>query len=461
VAPLRLRTTPVSLHYLKGTVSMPKSRSLQLRSLRCTALLLAVCATVIATGCSAQKTDHGKVQAQVSAFPAPPVSNISPGVTDREIKIGIVYPDLASVRQFVNIDQGDYEGAYNALIKDINSKGGIDGRMIVPVYGKINLLSPGAAQETCLKLTQDEKVFAVLGSFNGDEPLCYVQANRTATIGGQLTARRYALAKAPWFSFLRGGDEVADGIALFNSNHELTGKKVAVISNVEGRAVMNETVIPALHRIGVTPVQTGVLDAPASDAAAVNQQIGVFVEKFQAAGADTVVVVGSMGAGFPPVLEHTQYRPRLLFTDLGQVSAYTGDKGKHDFSTLTNAEALGLNGPWITGGTRECVATVEAANPSLKGKIVDPSTVPAGSPQPGVSLAAACQNLKLFTAIARKAGKDLNYQTFENAGFSLGSVEIPGFGDAATYTRDTPHGDIPARVFKYNPATHKFPGLAS
>jgi len=434
---------------------------LKLRSLRCTAALFAVCATVIATGCTAEKTDDGKGPGPVSAFPAPLVSNISPGVTDREIKVGIVYPDLESVRQFVNIDQGDYEGAYNALIKDINSKGGIDGRMIVPVFGKINLLSPGAAQETCVKLTRDEKVFAVLGSFNADEPMCYVQANKTATVGGQLTARRYALAKAPWFSYLRGGDEVADGMALFNANHELTGKKVAVISNVNERAVMNETVIPALHRLGVTPVQTGVLDAPASDAAAVNQQIGVFVEKFQAAGVDTVVVVGSMGAGFPPILEHTQYRPRLLFTDLGQASGYLADKGKHDFSTLTNAEALGLNGDWMAGGTRECIATAEAANPSLKGKLVDPSTVPAGSPTPGYAVGVACQNLKLFTAIARKAGKDLNYQTFENAGFSLGSLEIPAIGDAATYTRDTPHGNIPARVFKYNPATNKFDTLVS
>ena len=433
---------------------------LRLRSLRCTAVLFAVCATVIATGCTAEKTDDGKEPVS-AAFPAPPVSNISPGVTDREIKLGIVYPDLESVRQFVNIDQGDYEGAYNALIKDINSKGGINGRMIVPVYGKINLLSPGAAQETCVKLTRDEKVFAVLGSFNADEPMCYVQANKTAVIGGQLTARRYALAKAPWFSYLRGGDELADGMALFNSKNELTGKKVAVISNVAERPVMNETVIPALQKIGITPVQTGVLDAPASDAAAVNQQIGVFVEKFQAAGASTVVVVGSMGAGFPPILEHTQYRPRLLFTDLGQVNGYLADKAKHDFSTLTNAEALGLNGPWTASGTRECIASAEAANPSLKGKLVDPSTLPANAPTPGFAVGVACQNLKLFTAIAKKAGKDLNYQTFENAGFSLGSMEIPTFGDAATYTRDTPHGNIPSRVFKYNPATNKFDTLVS
>jgi hypothetical protein len=433
---------------------------LRLRLLRCTAALFAVCATVIATGCTADKTDDGKEPVS-AAFPAPPVSNISPGVTDREIKVGIVYPDLESVRQFVNIDQGDYEGAYNALIKDINSKGGIDGRMIVPVYGKINLLSPGAAQETCIKLTRDEKVFAVLGSFNADEPMCYVQANKTAVIGGQLTARRYALAKAPWFSYLRGGDELADGMALFNSKNELTGKKVAVISNVAERPVMNETVIPALHRIGITPVQTGVLDAPASDAAAVNQQIGVFVQKFQAAGVDTVVVVGSMGAGFPPILEHTLYRPRLLFTDLGQVNGYLADKAKHDFSTLTNAEALGLNGPWTAGGTRECVASVEATNPSLKGKLVDPSTIPANSPTPGFAVGVACQNLELFTAIVKKAGKDLSYQTFENAGFSLGSIEIPTFGDAATYTRDTPHGNIPSRVFKYNPATEKFDTLVS
>ncbi|MCF2531124.1 ABC transporter substrate-binding protein [Yinghuangia sp. KLBMP8922] len=418
------------------------------------AIVLAAAVTLVATGCTAEKKDGNAGSPGSQA--APPAPKVAPGVTADSIKIGITYPDMASIRQFVNIDYGDFELAYNTLIKKINDAGGINGRKIVPVYGKINLISPAAAQETCVKLTQDEKVFAVLGSFNGDEPLCYVQTNKTAAVGGQLTAKRYAQAQAPWFAFYRGGDELSEGMSLLAANNSLAGKKVAVVSNINEQAVMKDTVIPALQKLGVTPVETGVLDAPPQDPAAVGQQTGVFIQKFQAAGADTVVVVGSMGASFPQVLEQTKYRPRLLFTDVGQANGYTGDKAKHDFSTLNDAAALGFRGGWDASGNQDCVAALEAAAPDLKGKLVDAATLPPGAPNPGASASQACQNLALFKAIADKAGKDLSYETFQNAGFTLGSLPIPTYSDPAVYARETPHGNIPVRLWKYDPATQKF-----
>ncbi|MDI2129384.1 ABC transporter substrate-binding protein [Yinghuangia seranimata] len=431
------------------------------RARRRAVLLLATAAALVVTGCTAEKKDDAKTGSS-GAPAAPPAPKVAPGVTADSIKIGITYPDLDSVKQFVNIDHGPYEAAYNALIKKINDAGGINGRKIVPVFGKINLISPAAAQETCVKLTQDEKVFAVLGNFNGDEPLCYVQTNKTAAIGGQLTAKRYAQAQAPWFSDTRGGDEVGDGMALFNKDNGLAGKKVAVLSNVNEQAVMKDTVIPALQKLGITPVETGVLDAPATDAAAIGQQTGVFIQKFQASGVDTIVVVGSMGASFPQVLEQTKYRPRLLFTDNLQVQAYANDKGKHDFTTLANAAALGLNTLWSEAANQECMNTVEAALPDFKGKLtVDPASLPAGTPTPQIAPNVACRNLALFKAIADKAGKDLSYETFQNAGFTLGAFQDPGNVDKATYAQATPHGAIPARLFTFDTATQKFAVSAS
>ncbi|MGW0665262.1 ABC transporter substrate-binding protein [Streptodolium elevatio] len=431
------------------------------RTRRHAAVVLAAASALVLGACTAENKDDAD-KAGAGSPAAPPAPKIAPGVTADTIKIGVTYPDLESVKAFVSIDHGDYEAAYNALFKKINDAGGINGRKIQPVFGKINLISPAAAQETCVKLTQDEKVFAVLGNFNGDEPLCYVQTNKTAAIGGQLTAKRYAQAQAPWFSDLRGGDEVTDSIALFNAGNSLVGKKVAVLSNVNEQALMKDVVIPGLQKMGVTPVETGVLDAPAQDAAAVGQQTGVFIQKFQSAGAEAVVVVGSMGASFPQVLEQTKYRPRLLFTDFQQIQAYANDKGKHDFTTLTGAGALGLIANWGEATNQECMTTIEAAAPASKGKLtVDPMTLPAGTPTPQTSAGAACRNVALLKAIVEKAGKDLNYETFQNAGFSLGSFQSPGNADKATYAQATPHGAIPARLYVFDPATQKFVVSAS
>jgi hypothetical protein len=229
------------------------------------------------------------------------------------------------------------------------------------------------------------------------------------------------------------------------------------MSNVNEQAVMKDTVIPALQKLGVTPVETGVLDAPATDPAAIGQQTGVFIQKFQSTGADTVVLVGSVGASFPQVLERTKYRPRLLFTDIGPALGYVNDKAKHDLSILANAGALGLRGAWKQPDIQKCATTVEAAIPALKGKLtVDPDTLPAGSPNPQSSLNTACRYLAIFKAIAEKAGKDLNYESFQNAGFSLGSVQVPYFLDKANFSRETPHGALPDRLYTYSSATKKF-----
>src|SRR5271169_6366724 len=60
------------------------------------------------------------------------------GVTPTSIKLGITYLDAAAIRNIVNIDPGNYHVAYTALIDQINAKGGINGRKIVPVFEAID-----------------------------------------------------------------------------------------------------------------------------------------------------------------------------------------------------------------------------------------------------------------------------------------------------------------------------------
>ncbi|WP_436791852.1 ABC transporter substrate-binding protein [Yinghuangia sp. YIM S10712] len=412
-------------------------------------------AAVIATGCAGEKNDDAP--SATGSTVVPPAPDVAPGVTEDSIKVGITYPDLSSVKQFMNIDHGDYEVVYRALIQKINADGGINGRKIEPVFGKINVVSPATAQEACRQLTQDAKVFAAIGSFNADESLCYVQADKTAVVGGPLTAKYYAQAQAPWFSYDRGGDEVADGIELFAQNGAFAGKKVGVVGVVNEQSLVKDVVVPALQRRGVTPVQTAILDASLRDPAAVAQRTDAIIRQLQAAGADTIVVVGGMGQAFPVQLEKTGYRPRLLFTNLSTAEIYTGDNAQHDRGVLTNAAALGPLIRWDEPDIRRCVATVEAAVPTLRDKLyTDARTLPAGSPTPQVAVETACRALTLFTGIATKAGRDLTYASFQKAGFTLGPLRIASYVDPADYSRDTPHGAIPPRTYTYDPEANKF-----
>ena len=56
----------------------------------------------------------------------------------------------------------------------------------MPVFAPINPIGTAPAQEACLKLTEDEKVFAAVGFFYFDAPLCYVSQHDTPILGGTM-----------------------------------------------------------------------------------------------------------------------------------------------------------------------------------------------------------------------------------------------------------------------------------
>ena len=102
------------------------------------------------------------------------------GVTADTINIGLSYPDLAALAKtgLVKIDNGDYEGMGTALVDDINKHGGVGGRQLKLFFGKYSVLDPTAQLAACSKLTQDDKVFMILGGFIGDNNLVRPSSTR-------------------------------------------------------------------------------------------------------------------------------------------------------------------------------------------------------------------------------------------------------------------------------------------
>ncbi|MGA4538956.1 ABC transporter substrate-binding protein [Uniformispora flossi] len=428
-------------------MTKPASRRAR-RPLRAAAALSAV-AVLAAAGCTVESKDSGT--AAPGAGPAQ--STAAPGLTSDTIKLGIAYPDLDAVKAFVNIDNGNYETAFRAVVDNINAGGGIGGRKIEPVFAKVNLLSPAAQQETCVKLTQDAKVFAVLFAMPYDAT-CYVQTNRTAAIGTPLTKEQYAQAQAPAFAYT-SAEAAAEAVRALAAHGDFAGRKVAVAAITTDQAQVDQQVTPALQVAGITPVVTGYIPANATDPAAFAQQTNVLFQKAQASGADTLLIVGGAAHSLPQALEKASWRPRLMFTTVP--SSYLGAKGQHDFSILKDAVAAEPLTTWQDDQElMSCAAALGVADPSLNLKLLDPRTVPAGQPNPGASLQIACQTLTLFKAIAGRAGKDLNYASFQQAGQTLGGLHIPGYLDPANYTPQTPNGAIPVAVVGYDPAGNRF-----
>jgi branched-chain amino acid transport system substrate-binding protein len=376
----------------------------------------------------------------------------SPGVTDDTVKVGITYVDLDAVRQFVDLDQGDYEAAYQAVIDGINADGGINGRKIEPVFAKVSPLGTEPAEAVCTELTEDEDVFAVVGFFQDDAVLCPIGVHETAAIGGVMTKERFDQAAAPWFTTESGEDSDVDAVEAMAEAGQLDGKLGVYAS------ILSESQLPAieakLDELGIEPVDSAVLDAPQDDITAQNQATGVIAERFKSKGIDKILVVGSAAVpianGFAPL----DYRTKLLFTSQVSVEAYTN--GNDPDTSMFEGAVLGAidNQLYAEDAMQDCLALVEDATGE---KIPDPETIDPSDPNPFVSASAACRNISLFAAIAKAAGKDLNYGSFQSAGEGLGKVHLPG---AET---DYDYGPYPARdgdqamyLWDWDPAEGRF-----
>jgi ABC-type branched-subunit amino acid transport system substrate-binding protein len=377
------------------------------------------------------------------------------GVTPSTIKVGVTYADVAAIRNIINVDPGDYQLAYKTLFDQINAKGGIDGRKIVPVFSAVNPLGTAAAATTCTQLTEDDKVFAVLGFFQQPDTACYLQTHNVPIIGASLTAQQAQQAKAPWYNnLISDSDLVPKEMAVFKQEGVFKGKKVAVVGTNIDQPEIN-LVLPVLHREGVDVVQTAVNSVPDTDTAAQVQEYGTIAQRFQSAGADVVVSVGNSGNGFPSALQTTQstYRPRIVATDYTDLDAYVSNKAGYTQSILKDAVTAGGIPPasiwWNDPTMKRCFATIQAAEPSAV--INNPVTATASTPVTWTAPQTACVQVALFADILKAAGKTLTNKTFASGAATLTHLTLPGGGGTFNFSSGHNDGNGPVFVYQWSP----------
>ena len=190
-------------------------------------------------------------------------SGDAPGVTATTVKLGFSYAtDTDAFAGSVGSalpDQGSEEDAINAIVKYVNSNGGLGGRNIVPVIRTTQLTStdPNQLQSVCNQFTQEDRVFAVIGA---NAPLdCYAKAHTIAFEGGILgqgtdTEDFAAYSPFAWrnasATIDQGGATAIDGLA--NAGFFGPGSKVGVVAydNAPGHRTYNNHMAPRVARLG-------------------------------------------------------------------------------------------------------------------------------------------------------------------------------------------------------------------
>lgn len=255
------------------------------------------------------------------------------GVTDETIEIGLLTANTAALNAAAgavsgNADGGlgslDAEAAMNAQIEYLNSRGGIGGRRIVPVYYEVNaqntLSASGRqteAQAACATWTEDHHVFAMVGV---SEELLFDCAARTGTVvvsgfiqNAVMGEDRYAAMSQLWYSPTRFTAEERDrAVAQFLLQKGFFPPDARVGLMVEDRGTSRTSAAralrPTLTAAGVSVVHEihypDPIDSPWSNYVLQLRQAGV-----------THVVWGAATSGVVPGMfmllaaEDQRYRP--------------------------------------------------------------------------------------------------------------------------------------------------------
>jgi ABC-type branched-subunit amino acid transport system substrate-binding protein len=385
--------------------------------------------------------------------------NEGQGVTATSIKLGVAYVDLAAIHQLLGItyDEGSYPHAYQALVDNINAHGGINGRKIQLVTTAVSPIGTASDATACTQLTEDDKVFAAI-LYQQLNPLCYIQTHSTVTINGYLSGTAPA-GSAPDFTVQPSAASVdPQMIEAFVKAGLFKHKTVGVFGDNADSHEVNSVVLPALQRDHVKVAQTAIDSVPANDLAATNSEQAIVAEKMKSAGVNVLVAVGEGASTWLIAGQANQssYSPQILATNQEVVTAAataaTSNDPAHLKGLITATTTLPPSVIWKTAPMQQCIKTIERAYPGER-----ISAPPAKVTFNGAYISAfdACQNITLFEAAAKAAGKTLNNATFAKGGESLRNLYVPQAG-AVSFGPGQESATVPLYLEHWDSATHQF-----
>ena len=211
----------------------------------------------------------------------------------------------------------------------------------------------------------------------------------------------------------------------------------------------------SLKSLGVHVVQSAVDGAPQDDEVATNQQAALIAQRFQQAGVNEVVAVGTGATIWPESLQANEgtYLPAWVATsESGLESAVLGSsiQPKYLENVLTTSPVPSNYTLWHTPAVQACDKVVRKAYPSLK--ITPPTNPLTGSDQTFYAVESACLNMDLFATIAKATGKNLTWAHFAQTGYSLRNAAIPGSGAPVSFGPDRPYALGPVYLVTFDRA---------
>jgi Periplasmic binding protein len=387
---------------------------------------------------STDNSDGADTSETPDVDPGEPLTASFKGVSETTITVGVAMLDFAILEElgFVPAGWGDQQAVWEALIADLNAKGGIRGRQVEAVYEFYSPIDPADATRACTALTEDNDVFAVLGGFVG--PLagtvdpCITGLNETILVGGDQNAEELSQSVAPWYQ--PGASAEASTEILLNLLGEtgrLDGAKVFVLGGQADEAG-HDPAIRALEDRGVEVVGDDIIVAADGDTPAQDSELQIITEQIKNSGATAVFIHGIPSASIRGLGAAGLTTQLDIWSNniagLNNLGATIADKSIAD-------GVLAASGPDDTSifedplYQSQCSEVVAAAVPDAD--IRTPQDYAEEDENWFNPIRRYCRHLDLFVQIADAAGPVLTQESFVAGAETLTDFSMPGTPNAS------------------------------
>lgn len=386
--------------------------------------------------------------------PAPPGARLQAtdvGVTAEQIRVGYLLLDIGSLSQIgvavPGVDAEQQKAAFEAWMAETNEAGGINGRELVGVYEKFDVLSQDDMRRACLAL-RDKEVFAVVaaGGYQGPAVLCVTEEGRTplVTQGGHGTPTEYMRrSEGRLVTMYPHSDRMmANWVVELDRMEMLEGRRIGIVTQDSvnpGDTVIGGGLIPALREAGYDATHVSRLS---SDQSAAASQIPVEVQQMRTKRVDLVLLTASTLAStqFVQTADAQGFLPKYSLTDWASMNNDTSNQNmpnSFDGAVLittyrTGEEKVGVG---ENEDERKCREVYERRT----GRTLPPK----GDNEHGITVS-NCTTLDAFLAGAARAGPELTRESFSQGVQAIGTFPMsiwgggsfgPGKLDAADLVR--------------------------
>lgn len=366
-----------------------------------------------------------------------PLTASDRGVSPTTIKIGATALDVATVGRLgvgVAVDPEQQVAAFKAFADEINSRGGINGRKI-EVHGRpYDVTNRNDQIAACRELTQEKKVFAVLGGFNTVDPnVCVVEENKTPLISSANNNPDWVFARAGGnltTLYPRSGRMMAALVSELE-RVKLAGKRIGILS--DGLNDPGAKVAASLEQLlkarGHTVTYRGQLS---DDISTASSQAPVEVNRMRTTngGAEVVVFLSSnavYGTQFVQQASRQNYRPQYVNSDWASNNGDTTNQNMPE--SYEGAIAFTFS---RTMSSKKGLPPGPEANrcAAIYKKFSGRSLKAPGNAEYGTTVT-ICELVYLFEKMATRAGTNLTRPALNAARNQLGAFVAANMSDGS------------------------------